>query len=194
MTVYKKSSVKTGSENKAGIKSLPCLWRKGSNTSDLHFSQPCCGNKKFPGVFRIVLGLWLSWIQDAAHWVCLQVWQLLWSIFSIFKVGSKESSHQGAKGFQQQTEPAPAWGSCASGNKARAEARGRAGHWCRCRCSRNIIWKLTAAKLALRVAKLVGFFWKRWQKVAKGTSSGNSLATGLKQSQMSTVIVLVFSE
>lgn len=186
--------MKTGSENKAGIKSLPCLWRKDSNTSDLHLLQPHCGNNKFPGVFRMITGLWLSWIQDAAHWVCLQVWQLLWSIFSVFKVGSKESSHQDVKGFQQQTDSAPTWGCCAAGNKARAEARARAGHCCRCQCSRNIIWKITAAKLALRVAKLVGFFWKRWQKVAKGTSSGNFPATGVKQSQMSTVIVLVLSE
>lgn len=48
-------------------------------------------------------------------------------------------------------------GCCAAGNKARAEARERAGHRCRCQCSRSIIWNLTAAKLVLRVAKLVGF-------------------------------------
>ena len=83
-------------------------------------------------------------------------------------------------------------GCCVAGNKARAEARERAGHRCGCQCSRSIIWNLTAAKLTLRVAKLVGFFQRRWQKVAKGTSNGNSPAAGLKQSQASIVIVLFF--
>lgn len=71
-------------------------------------------------------------------------------------------------------------GCCATGNKARAEARERAGHRHWSQCSRSIIWNLTAAKLALRVAKLVGCFWRRWQKVAKGTSHGSSPNTGLK--------------
>lgn len=142
------------SENKAGVKCLPCFWRNGSA---VHIQMAGKSSRHSVAVNSFQVHL-----EECEACACLEY--KMQPIGFVCKCSSYCEAYFILSRLTQRKAATRMWresssrlalhqpeGCWATGNKARAEDRERTSHRCRCQYSRSIIWNLTAAKLALRV-------------------------------------------